>query len=76
MTGRQKKITKRLAWLLTLLLVISALLPQPSDRTGCDGGNSSQQNKPGDENRGNQDADGVFPAGEYHRTAGSHLEFG
>ena len=29
MTGRQKKITKRLAWLLTLLLVISALLPQP-----------------------------------------------
>ena len=49
---------------------------EQSDRTGCDGGNSSQQNKPGDENRGNQDADGVFPAGEYHRTAGSHLEFG
>lgn len=29
MTGRQKKITKRLAWLLTLLLVISAIFPQP-----------------------------------------------
>lgn len=29
MTGRQKKITKRLAWLLTMLLVISAILPQP-----------------------------------------------
>lgn len=29
MTGRQKKTTKRLAWLLTLFLVISAILPQP-----------------------------------------------
>lgn len=33
MTGRQKKITKRLAWLLTLLLVISAIFPQPLQAT-------------------------------------------
>mgnify|MGYP000653578383 CR=1 FL=1 len=58
MTGRQKKTTKRLAWLLTLFLVISAILPQPMrggeqpDRTGCDGGDPSQQNKSGDEDRG------------------------
>lgn len=59
MTGRQKKTTKRLAWLLTLFLVISAILPQPmqaavssQDRTGCDGGDPSQQNKSGDEDRG------------------------
>ena len=58
MTGRQKKTTKRLAWLLTLFLVISAILPQPmqaavSSQTGqVDGGDPSQQNKSGDEDRG------------------------
>ena len=59
MTGRQKKTTKRLAWLLTLFLVISAILPQPmqaavSSQTGqvVMEGDPSQQNKSGDEDRG------------------------
>lgn len=58
MTGRQKKTTKRLAWLLTLFLVISAILPQPmqaavSSQTGqVVMEDPSQQNKSGDEDRG------------------------